>query len=1088
MATTQVLSQIPAIPLASNGSPGFTVPQALDELRKRVNDQWALIVKDLNVLFAASGPGGGGTGTDIAPTNAPAPTGLTLVANTDGSMDATLTWNYTQGTYAADIFILSWKEGSAALLAPTASDTAIAIPATARAFTFQGWDPNSNYRFGISAARKGINDGTYVAGSIVSPTASPDWADVGLVGNYTANVGGSAAAVVVANASAGQTAFTDTTSFRTAGAPTANPTPSGLTVNLNTDGSVDYTLDFSYSQGALNADGFFAFVKVGDGVPVFTDPHFALLVPNSTSFTNRITLKGYPSDRLVSFGVAAYRINAVNAVEVGPIISSTSAPDWQGISSGSPNYTGTVWNLEQHNFLVRSVGGYATGVEAIQKDGQDLIWVGRDKEFIGASGAVRAAYGLGYNLSILNLTTKQVVYQHCYDTFDYSTVATPADTLSGAATGGGTAIFGAAGKFGRGLVATATGGQTAFFISGAASTTYAGLRWVELWFNHAGNPATQGTIFGLGQNGSGAGGYNVPVLRLRTDGKVEALAYDGSTFVVVTSSAPAVTDGAFHHVAAAIHNGDLWLWVDGQFNVTAHGALTSFSMSAPGAGLYLQLGFTTNGAQVLGTAYYDEFIVSTNSGFRVSGAAFTPPTKEVSDYVDGLTGTHAIFHLEEPWASAVNARTPSSALVNILDGYTKLQGAVPSTRYLFIIQTGTDGAVNRLVGGLPDALANIGGRKALFTANSFQLFSAYILIGGPGTAEGNGYEAYAGQVGSDVDARVELSFQTQGENIIAGSGGGWDPVNTPGPPTNSPTAVSASIVSASTGDDIITIGWSYTQPALSGDNKLADGFVVFVKSGDNPTPSVGATASYQVAVDSRSFTMQSPYLQSWSFAVAAFRRTTSGIEVGPVITSGAGPDWQGIGGASQVTNSGLGTNSVASAQLQNSSVSDSKIISIGSTKITGLLTVNPAGAGVTGIYLTGSGRLRIDSINNVSPGGIDFEDPAGNVKAQILGQTATLIIRPGTHNNGIGLRLGDATTSWTELSGQAVNAIRWTAPVIELNAGIGQINGFGNLTLSGFYGGGNPTSITPVGLGTYTAVAFLKWYIGGVWTYSIPLI
>ena len=909
MAETSVLGlQLPytGIPLVDAG---FTV----------ISQQLARTSSDLQVALGSSGGGSGGTS---APTNAPTPTGITVSTNSDGSMDITLNWNYSQGTIAADFMVLFWKQGAASLAAPVSSDKAILLAATARSFTFQGWNPNSNYRFAIATGRKSDATTAIIVGNVIAPTAAPDWADISATGDYTGLVSGTAASTLVTSSVAGQTAFNETVNYRTAGAPTNNPIPASLTSGTDSDGSARYTAGWSYTQGARKADGFFFFVKEGDtGSFALTDPHFELGAQNAGTFTAAITLKGYPSDRPISFGVAGYRRTEAG-LEIGPIQTSAASPDWQGITTGTPNYAGAIFGLEQHNFLVRSVGGYATGTEAIQKDGQDLIWVGRDKEFLGAPGSVRANFGLNYNLTVYDLTAKQVHYQHCFDIYDYTTLAGNADVFTFGASGG-TAIAGASGKWGYGFATVAAVGQTAFAVTAAPSTLYADLKWVELWFRKSSGLPIAGTILSARGNGVGPGGYDVPLLQLRADGKVNAFAWDGAAFAIATSTAT-VNDGNWHHLAASTRGGNLCLWVDGQITFLAHGSLTSFSMGAPGGGLSLLLGYSDNGGAMTGTAYYDELIVSTNDVLRVDSANFTPPTQEMSDYVDGLTGTHAVWHMQEPASSYYNSRKVGNTLVSLLESYILLQ-SVTASRYLFVLQGGNDPSANRLLFNLPATLEKIGSSKALFTADTFQPYSAYILVGEPGKGPGNGLEAYRGKIPNDPEAVVEVVFQTQADKVLGGTGNGWSPLDLPGVPTNAPTPVSQSVTSSPTGEDVISIGWSYTQPALNGDNKLADGFVVFVKSGDTGTPSVSPTASYQVGVGARSFTMQAPYGQSWSFAVAPYRKTANGIETGAAITSAAGPDWQGIGGATQVTTTGIADANVTTNKVADLNVTTPKI-------------------------------------------------------------------------------------------------------------------------------------------------------------------
>lgn len=279
------------------------------------------------------------------PSNAPVPTSISTVLNADGSMDVTLQWSYAQGAIPADTLMLFWKSGGAPLGAPAITDKGVLLTPNANTYSFHGLDPAVNYRFGIAAARKPIGVLGYVAGTIQAPTAAPDWADIAAVGNYSGNVGGSPAATVVANAANGQTAFSGTVNYRSAGAPTNNPVPSAVNLALDNDASMQVRIDWTYTHGALRADGFFAFSKAGASNPNFNTQdyaaaHFDVGAPaGATSFA--LTLRGLSQDTHITLGVAAYR-RTETGLEVGPIIFSTSAPDWDDVVAGSPIYNGLI--------------------------------------------------------------------------------------------------------------------------------------------------------------------------------------------------------------------------------------------------------------------------------------------------------------------------------------------------------------------------------------------------------------------------------------------------------------------------------------------------------------------------------------------------------------------------------------------------------------------------------------------------------------------------------------------------------------------------------------------------------------------------
>jgi len=991
-------TSLPSIQLPYTGIPlvdsGFTI---VSQLLSRT-------ASDLQIALNIAGGGSGGT---AAPTNGPVPTGITVVPNSDGSMDVTLTWNYTQGAILADFIVLLWTQGAAALAAPVASDKAILLAVSARVFTFQGWNPNSNYRFAIAAGRKSDATTSIIIGNVSAPTAAPDWADISAAGNYTGTVGGVAAASLVTNAANGQTAFSGTTNYRSAGAPSNNPVPASLISASDTDGSVRYTMGWNYTQGALKADGFFFFVKEGDTASfALTDPHFELGAQNSGTFTASITLKGYPSDRLVSFGVATYRRTELG-LEIGPIQTSAASPDWQGVSSGTPNYAGTIFGLEQHNFVVAASGVSATNTfSKVTKDGADLLWTGRDEEFQGGPHGI---YGKSYNLTVYDLLAKDVVYQHCFDLFDFGSVtSTGADLLSKVTGGAGTVTAKAVGKFGNAVTVTAPAGtDRAYLATQAASANYNALSWAECWIKRNGNPSQAGSIVAVGQTALADSLYNVPVLRLNVAGTVSGQAYTGAVLRTVTS-ATVVTDNAWHHVAVGVTAGDVHLWVDGVRTAGGFTGLTSLSMAGPGT-LFLVAGYSSAG-QLVGATSIDEVVVSTNGTLRATAANFTPPTAETSDWFGGATGTHAIFHLESPSVAAVftNSRAAPKALGNLLTSYSDYQ-RVTANKYLFLLAGANEPFANHTADGLTAVLTAIGARTSLLTAASFAVGSAYILVGSPDRGEGNGFEYYAGVTANDPAAHAEIVFQSQGANILVSAGAGIGFTGNglvAGVPTNNPAASSASVVTGSTGSDIDTIGWTYTQPPLTGTNLLADGFMVYVKIGTSSTPYTSPSATYQVDAASRSFVMEAPFGTSWSFAVAAFRKGPNGVEVGSPFTSSFSPDWQGIGGITQITSGGIGSNQVI----------DSHIVTVGSTKITGTLTIDAGSSGLVAQRILNSGAL--DFIAHATiPGRINFKDSGGSTMVTEYADTQYLRIIPSANisgpSSGYSLQLGNSLSQFS---------------------------------------------------------------------------
>ncbi len=325
-----------------------------------------------------------------APSNVPTPTGIGVTAAEDGSMQVTLQWDYEDGDIPADAIIILFAQGTSPLSAPQITDSNVGLAPSTTTFTFQGLNPADNYRFAITTGRKS-GSGLYFVGTIVSPTSSPDWADVSTTGNYTNSVGGVSASTVVTNAANGATAYSGTVNYRTSGAPNGSTTPSALAATLNTDGSVDYLLTFSHTPGSRKAEGFFLFVADGDVVPDYDDPHFELAAQEgASSYSLSLLLTGCSTDQVYSFGVASFRVTE-SGIQVAAIQQTTSSPDWKGVSSGTPNFIGYLSGLEQHTFEVAAHGLYAEEQDAyLKKDGVD-------------SGNTAAS---GWNVQTYDLDTK----------------------------------------------------------------------------------------------------------------------------------------------------------------------------------------------------------------------------------------------------------------------------------------------------------------------------------------------------------------------------------------------------------------------------------------------------------------------------------------------------------------------------------------------------------------------------------------------------------------------------------------------------------------------------------------------------------
>jgi hypothetical protein len=745
--------------------------QAVDQVLRQVAIDITATSHDLDTLFAESGAD---TAT-AAPTNTPTPTGLTAILDDDGSMRVTLTWDYSQGTIKADVFAIFWKEGAGPLSAPTTQDKAIGVLASARSFTFLGLNPGVNYRFGIAAARRASATSSTVAGTIQSPTASPDWSDINGTGNYTGLLAGAPANTVVANAADGKTAFNDTVNYRSAGAPTNTPTPAGLTSTLMTDGSVDYSIFWNYTQGAKKADGFFAFVKDGDGAPVLADPHFQLGAQTSGTFTTKLTLKGYPSDKTISFGVAAFR-RTDNAIEMGAIQSTTSSPDWQGINSGTPNYLGIIVGMKQHNITAMAEGANAgnNGMASVDVDGVNVYF---------ATGFLSRSW----HLVELN-QDGQVVFSDVFDVWKHN--------------------------------AEVINFRNAYSQRSAANVLLA------------------------------IGAYEPQNRRLNQETYARLTRAGGTTYGF-QQLISGLTGGATYTLSAWIY---VFSWSAGTLHLDVAGT-----------------GIDTNGIQ----------LTAANSEFTFFSETFVLPGGTTSVNLRFFGGQNANFvaFVTDVYLVAGSTAESGANLVSNFDfqdgmtGWAPLNAPNPGDSFAALANDPDTG-----LWGVLGCLKDMGGSATLLKSAAFKVGSAYILAGKKGIGEGNGIEVYKGKTNNETTAAAALTVQSQSGRLIALGGKGWTPHVIPGAPTNTPTPTGLTNT-ATVSVRLHKLTWSYTQAEMEGENRLADGFVIFYQIGDTSNPT-GQQVKVDVGAADYTFTWNHMPGTGVSYAIAAYRKTSSGIEVG----------------------------------------------------------------------------------------------------------------------------------------------------------------------------------------------------------------
>lgn len=170
--------------------------------------------------------------------------------------------------------------------------------------------------------------------------------------DFTGTINSVPAATVTTQANNGNTAYTGTTQYRTDSPPTNAPYGgSAPVIATNDDGSRDITLAWTYTQGAIPADGFILFYKQGTSAIVTTDPAYSL--PN-TSRSYRF--QGVHQGTAYRAGIAAFR-RTETGIQITGIYNPTSAPDWR-VAAGTTNITSQINGVAAATLTTQASGGY----------------------------------------------------------------------------------------------------------------------------------------------------------------------------------------------------------------------------------------------------------------------------------------------------------------------------------------------------------------------------------------------------------------------------------------------------------------------------------------------------------------------------------------------------------------------------------------------------------------------------------------------------------------------------------------------------------------------------------------------------------
>jgi len=171
-------------------------------------------------------------------------------------------------------------------------------------------------------------------------------------GNVTGTLNNVPAATVTTGASNGTAAHSGTTNYRNDVAPTnAVSSASSPTVVNNNDGSRDITLTWTYTDGAVPADGFIIFYREGTGTVLSTDAGIQLPA-SARSFR----FQGVHQGTAYRAGIAAFRRTEAG-LRITSIYQPTSAPDWR-VSATTVNITADINGVSASTLTSRATSGY----------------------------------------------------------------------------------------------------------------------------------------------------------------------------------------------------------------------------------------------------------------------------------------------------------------------------------------------------------------------------------------------------------------------------------------------------------------------------------------------------------------------------------------------------------------------------------------------------------------------------------------------------------------------------------------------------------------------------------------------------------
>ena len=671
-------------------------------------------------------------------------------------------------------------------------------------------------------------------------------------------------AITSAAIDSASTVASETTNYRTQGAPTNSPLPNTIAVTVEDDASANYVLGWTYTQGAKQADSFLVFIHEGDAAPTLADPQFQVAVSTSVSSTTYFQITGSTQDKVWSFSVAALR-RTENGLELGTLIGSSSSPDWRGVTVGTPAFLGDL------------VGTIGATIDASQEtlfhfDGHALSTQGRRP--VTDTSVTRIPDGkFGPGISLGSTTDNRLANSAFDDGLFTSWTVTEA--------GGGTATVELVDTFG----------------FAAAASLYCPTSTAAVTISQVYNAGVliETTTWTIST-------YIRPTQLISSGARLSLIFQDntGATIATTSSGNFDMTDTTWRrvHLTATAPTGTYRVNANIGFGTTTSRAGRFLTTALQLEQRHFRTAYTASARSSVGSLEYSRAVLSHGAGalfgwfyvFTTAPHSVTDGARTVARISDsGATNRLHIYkqNVSTSWrAKTINGAGTETTLVGgaLTEGWHSgcLSWSAAATRARLYL----DGALSA-----EDTAANL--------PNSFATSAGGLYLGG--TSAGDAFDARLDEwVCFRREPSVDEVYAWHHRNAPFVDPQPLSPTDIPGAPTNSPVANSASITTSNAGGDQITIGWTYTQPGFTESALPADFFLVANKIGNTTAAQTTSDGIITLPVSTLKYTLPNLYSIGWSFAVAAARRTRNNLEIGPWVSSTSAPDWTNIGGTTQI--------------------------------------------------------------------------------------------------------------------------------------------------------------------------------------------